>query len=709
MPRDQIEIVNTLNMNNKTKIDIIIPVYYALELVLRCIDSVIKSYDIDLYDTAIIVVDDTGEDKFNDLFVTLMKQNSMFEKVVYIKHDVNKGFIEACYTGIEHRDSEYKLLLNSDTFVMQGWLEEMVKTAESDDLIALVNPITNNSPIIDVEMPQGFNINLMHSFFKENVVPKDAYIDVVAATGFCLLIKDKYIKTYGFLDRIYDKGYCEETDLYFRYTTQGLRSVLAVNAFVYHRGEASFSDRDKRLQDNFKILMSRYKSVYEGSLSKFKRDSILNKLREDVQKIKNGKIDVLIFSPINVITGGGLKILSNICNALNESGISSNFVSIHYEPTGLLQDQLFETIQYHELKTFELQPEILVFSLDYNALEVSDYAEYIYEKHGYLPRIVHLVQDNEGWFEDNSELHFEACSNIAVSKLIISPFIANLFKNRLNLDSHWKIIKNSVSLDFLKTKQKEQRQRVVLCAMMRLDQKRGALVIEEALKNLSTRLSKNVDFVYFGDYKIETKIANINLFYKGVCSEKQVAEVLSNSDIFIEASYFQGFGMTSFEALLSGCKVIASNNFGASSILPKIEDVVYFKIGDSNDLSNKINEIIEKKSFVITSNNSYINEISSRHVFPKYVDYFKEVLSLEVDQTRYHQKVSNLRKILLSDLSVNSQNISQHVTVANIIWNNNGFGRTFIVIWILKSYKFIVKVLNKTGGKKVLKLLSKLR
>ena len=620
-------------MHSPPKIDIVIPVYFAPELTIRCIQSIFKNTDFSYFDIKVILVEDSGSPENTALLEFFLNKLDLLNKIVLLKHETNKGFIEACYTGIEYRDSDYKILQNTDTYVMPFWLDEMVKTAETDDLIVMVNPNTNESAGVDVHMPPGFNINQMHTYFRNVKPDENDFIDLVTSTGFSLLIKSKYIKQFGFLDRVYGRGYCEETDLYFRFITQGLRGVLARNAYVYHRGEASFSDRDSRYAENSKILMKRYGSVYEGIYPNFLNKSILNQYRTDILKVKKLDLDVIVFSPSNTLDGGGKKIIHNFCNALNENGISATMACMYMQEVEHLEDRLYAPIAFSSLFEYEIRPKVLAFSLDYNATEVSQYADYLYSKYQYLPKIVHLTQDIEGWFDNNSIADFEICSDLAISKMIVSPFLDNTLKKTLNKNCHSQVILNSTSLDFATRRVPKSQDKIVISAMMRSDQKRGAQVIESALRQLSASLDKEIRFISFGNYKIKGSIPNIELVQHGVANENQIIKYLQQSDIFVEASYFQGFGLTSFEALYSGCKVISSGNNGALSVLPTTPTVSYFPIGNVEELTKLLLKEIKENNHNHPADHEIIYDYSSRKIFPLYYQYILDVIALPAYET----------------------------------------------------------------------------
>ncbi|HVD98528.1 MAG TPA: glycosyltransferase [Cytophagaceae bacterium] len=680
------------------KIDIVIPVYFAPELTIRCIDAVVKNTDLAKYDVKVIVVEDSGSKENTALLNFFLAKLGLTDKIVLISHEVNKGFIEACYTGIEYRSAEYKILLNSDTYVMPYWLDEMVSVAESEEQIAMVNPNTNNSPVIDVPMPAGSNINLMHSFFRAITSEETDYIDLVTATGFCLLIKSKYIKEFGFLDRIYGKGYCEETDLYFRYITQGLRAVLARKAFVYHRGEASFTDRDGRYEANSKTLMGRYKSVYEGTYPNFASKTILNKYRKEIER-QPLDLAVIVISPSNKLDGGGKKVIHNICNALNEAGISATMACVHMEKIEHLEDRLYAPIHYPAIFETGIRPKVLAYSLDYNAIEVAKYADYLYKTYHYVPQIVHLTQDIEGWFEHNNMADFETCSDLALSKMLVSPFLEDALQRSLNKTSHYKTIVNSISLDFVSKREKKKDNLFVISAMMRTDQKRGALVIESALRLLSRSLNKKIKFISFGDYNIKSAIKGIEIEHLGMVKESVIVNVLHQTDVFVEASYFQGFGLTSFEALYAGCKVVSSYNQGALSVLPQTSRVSFFQIGDSEKLAELLLKEITKGKNDHQPDLEMIYDFSSREIFPRYQQYIKEVMQLPgYDLTEFYMKA--YRVATMNELSATPAQMASRYNrvryktvdrIMNYIDRNPSVYKVFAFVYV-KAKKIAKKI-----------------
>ena len=96
----------------------------------------------------------------------------------------------------------------------------MVRCAESDPQIAIVNPLSNMCVNLSVPMVPGLNLNTMAAQVERR--SRRRYPDITTAVGFCMLIKRRYLDWLGGFDEVYGRGYCEESDMCMRYTEAGL-------------------------------------------------------------------------------------------------------------------------------------------------------------------------------------------------------------------------------------------------------------------------------------------------------------------------------------------------------------------------------------------------------------------------------------------------------------------------------------------------------
>jgi GT2 family glycosyltransferase len=98
-------------------ISIIIPCLANDENLDACVTSVLDTTQ-DLQ-VEVIVVDDSGDEN----------HHYRYDNIWIVKNEKNLGFAGACNRAVEMASGRYFLFLNSDTFVFDGWLKEMLKTA----------------------------------------------------------------------------------------------------------------------------------------------------------------------------------------------------------------------------------------------------------------------------------------------------------------------------------------------------------------------------------------------------------------------------------------------------------------------------------------------------------------------------------------------------------------------------------------------------
>lgn len=94
-------------------------------------------------------------------------------------------------------------------------------------------------------IPDGLNTEKMNTLL--NRVHKTEYPLLSFAMGYCFCIRKEVIEQQGYLDTVWNKGYCEEIDYSFRAITNNWKNVLIDNLFVYHKREASFG-KETRLK-----------------------------------------------------------------------------------------------------------------------------------------------------------------------------------------------------------------------------------------------------------------------------------------------------------------------------------------------------------------------------------------------------------------------------------------------------------------------------
>lgn len=228
-------------------VDIIIPVYNAVEDLKRCLAS-LRRWPSALMGR-IILVDDCSA---AETAAWLSCYRDDHDDVTVIRTPNNMGFTRAVTTGVAASAAPFMLFLNSDTLVTPDWLDAMMEALLSDPQAAMAGPLSDN----------GFHQTIRPEAQAGQTPPSDATPEDAAAlvravtrrafprmpllSGFCLLVHRAAYDAVGGLDAaIFPHGYGEVQDLCLRLTDIGYASVLADNAFVHHAGGASIASQRK--------------------------------------------------------------------------------------------------------------------------------------------------------------------------------------------------------------------------------------------------------------------------------------------------------------------------------------------------------------------------------------------------------------------------------------------------------------------------------
>lgn len=180
-----------------------------------------------------IVVDNDSSDGSVEMV------ESKFSGVEVIQHDDNLGWAEGNNEAIRQVSADYYLILNNDTRVRSGWIEELVRCAQEYDSVGVVSP----KLVYPDDTPQflGDKVLLSESGIPEPVMEGIRNVEyrygsereVVTAVGAAMLVDDEVFETVGLFDQEYPH-YMEESDFCIRTRTAGFRIVYTPESVVVH-------------------------------------------------------------------------------------------------------------------------------------------------------------------------------------------------------------------------------------------------------------------------------------------------------------------------------------------------------------------------------------------------------------------------------------------------------------------------------------------
>ncbi len=283
-------------MKKRNGIDIVIPVYNALEDLKICVSSILRHTDLSV-DRVVFIDDKSPDENVYDYLKSIEAP-----ELVVLQNERNIGFSATVNRGMQYSDRDV-LLLNTDTVVTQRWIDKIVECAYSDPCIGTVTPFSNNATLCSIPnfcenntVPYGLSIDEYALIIEERSMKK--YPRITVAVGFCMFIKNEVIKRVGLFDQeTFQKGYGEENDFCWRAEQMGYYHVLCDDTYIYHSGTASFLSKEKKelMTKHEQILLQRYPKQIQKN-AEYVRDNPHQYLRSNVDifaKLKNGKKNIL--------------------------------------------------------------------------------------------------------------------------------------------------------------------------------------------------------------------------------------------------------------------------------------------------------------------------------------------------------------------------------------------------------------------------------
>lgn len=289
------------------QISIIIITYNTKELINKSLNKLLKIKQ-DL-NWEIIFVDNNSEDGTKEYLEELQK-NSMSIKTIF--NNQNFGFAKAVNQGIKISQGANILLLNSDAFINQGQIKELLEVLEADSKIGIaaprllnadgsIQPSFGNFPSIltallylfclDKWLPWGMTVYQNSAFW----IPTFAGMtsrNPDWISGACLLIKKQVFDKVGLLDENYFMG-IEDIDFCYRVKLVGYKIMHISRIKILHYHQYTSKKLNKRLaiikteNDSLRYF---YKKFYPGVII---RRFIFNALTDCKKAIQSLKIVLL--------------------------------------------------------------------------------------------------------------------------------------------------------------------------------------------------------------------------------------------------------------------------------------------------------------------------------------------------------------------------------------------------------------------------------
>ena len=222
----------------RPRVSVVIPVHGNAGLTTRCLASLAAAGASVPFE--VVVVDDDSPD---ETAAVLAEVGNL--KVV--RNEVNLGFTRSCNAGLRASSGEYVVLLNNDTEVTPGWLDELVATADADPTVGVVGAkLVYPDGTLQEAGSIVFRDGSAWNYGKGDDADHPAYgylREVDYCSGACILVRRRLLDRLGGLDERYAPAYYEDVDLAFAARAHGYRVLYQPRArIVHHEGGSHGTD-----------------------------------------------------------------------------------------------------------------------------------------------------------------------------------------------------------------------------------------------------------------------------------------------------------------------------------------------------------------------------------------------------------------------------------------------------------------------------------
>jgi GT2 family glycosyltransferase len=246
----------------------------------------------------------------------------------YFQNEFNIGYLQTVNNAYlrAKNSSNNLILLNSDAIPFPGFVSEINKAFESDNMLGVVSVRSNNATICNLyNSVDYYDDKKSLNVYSRDLLTFNKYIKPISytpvVTGFCFSIRNSVLQNFKGFDKVFTVGYEEENEFCLRISQRGFRIGIANKAFVAHMEGRSFglkSGRDKIRYSNSLIIRKLYPHYdvlidnYSASVDKCVQSNVSRSLSNDVKYLVDARVLSSCFNGSNNVITQFIKALSSL-------------------------------------------------------------------------------------------------------------------------------------------------------------------------------------------------------------------------------------------------------------------------------------------------------------------------------------------------------------------------------------------------------------
>ncbi|MHB2208474.1 glycosyltransferase [Methylobacterium sp. CM6257] len=305
-------------------VSIIIPVYGQLHFLLGCLDSLARQEA--QCSVEVIVIDDAFPDR------TESEQLLSIPWIQYHRREKNGGFIDTCNDGVAKSNGKIAILLNSDTRVAAGWLDEIFNTLQRRPKSGVVGSKLFND---DGSLQEAGGI-----YWQDGSAWNYGRGDDPNRPKYCFARRVDYISgasiaiwrnlwdELGGFDEIYRPAYAEDADLAFRVRAADREVWMQpFSRVIHYEGKTHGRDERSGIKAFQAQNMRRLRKRFASEFAKFRPNA--ERPDEEANRLVKRRmlvVDALLPMPDR---DSGSFITAKMLAAFQELGFEITFVAQH--------------------------------------------------------------------------------------------------------------------------------------------------------------------------------------------------------------------------------------------------------------------------------------------------------------------------------------------------------------------------------------------
>lgn len=228
--------------SSSPKVSIIVPVYGQMPFALNCLDSLAQHES--KHSVEILVADDASPEH---------TRTGLLARIPWIRYErreANGGFLECCNSAVQLSRGEFVVLLNSDTRVVPGWLDELIDGFELFPKAGMTGSKLFNA---DGTLQEAGGIfwrdGSAHNYGRGDDSNRPQYCHARKAdfiSGASIALRRRVWDELGGFDAWYRPAYCEDADLAFRLRRHGYEVwYMPFSRAIHYEGVTHGRDTSK--------------------------------------------------------------------------------------------------------------------------------------------------------------------------------------------------------------------------------------------------------------------------------------------------------------------------------------------------------------------------------------------------------------------------------------------------------------------------------